>query len=255
MNDTTSRSTHKVFNLKPWTASVDATVAELSSSGGLRLDQTIAYPESGGQQGDCGVITTSGGASVAFSDTRRGPGRLLSLPGFEGVHVEVPIYHTIPAECASLFQVGDRVRVAIDTRRRARLTLSHTASHLLLLGVASVRPEAIDNVIGCSIKEDQARLDFSAAEHFSAAEIYSIQHAANDLVTRNLPIFIERHQDEPDALYWRCDGHAIPCGGTHLDQTGPVGRIAVHRKSIGKGKDRLVCTFPEALAPYDAYTE
>jgi Ser-tRNA(Ala) deacylase AlaX len=254
MNDRpTTRWTQKFFNEFPWVSSIDAVVVE-SRPEGLRLDRTIAYAESGGQEGDCGVITAASGDSVPFSDTQRGPGRLLFLPGFSGVHVEVPIYHTIPANSTSLFHVGDTIRIAIDTQRRARLTLSHSASHLLYLGVKLVRPDAIDNVIGCHIKEDQARFDFSVTERFTADEIVAIQQSANQWVSRSLAIFIDRHVQEPEALYWRCDGYVIPCGGTHLADTGPVGPISVQRKNIGKGKERLICTFPDARPPYDAFT-
>ena len=40
--------------------------------------------------------------------------------------------------------------------------------------------------------------------------------------------------------YWEIEGFArVPCGGTHLKRTGEVGNIALKRKNIGKGKERI----------------
>jgi len=46
--------------------------------------------------------------------------------------------------------------------------------------------------------------------------------------------------------YWEVPGYCrVPCGGTHLRRTGEVGRIALKRKNIGKGKERVEITLLE----------
>ena len=40
--------------------------------------------------------------------------------------------------------------------------------------------------------------------------------------------------------YWEIpDFSRVPCGGTHLRRTGEIGEIALKRKNIGKGKERI----------------
>jgi Ser-tRNA(Ala) deacylase AlaX len=40
--------------------------------------------------------------------------------------------------------------------------------------------------------------------------------------------------------YWEIAGFAqVACGGTHLKSTGEVGKLALKRKNVGKGKERI----------------
>ena len=113
--------------------------------------------------------------------------------------------------------------------------------------------ESEKNVTGCHITEEYARLDFTLPERFVAEQLVEIEQTINSLVERNLPIRTFAHDDEPEAWYWECDGHIMPCGGTHLESTGPVGRASVKRKNMGKGKERLIVTFPSALIDLSKY--
>ena len=247
-----ARATAKLCIAAPWSSASTGTVVEIAN-GRVRLDRTVAYPESGGQEGDRGVLIGAADVDVPFVDTVREPGRVLFLPGFSGVQVDAPIHHVLAEPHANTLHVGERVEVRLDVARRARLTLSHSASHLLFLAVEAVRPGTTAGVIGCHIREDQARFDFSVPARFTEDELARIEEVANSLVARDLPIAVEPHPDEPQALYWRCDGHVIPCGGTHLERTGCIGTLRVSRRSIGKGKERLSCVFPEARAPTHRY--
>jgi Ser-tRNA(Ala) deacylase AlaX len=39
---------------------------------------------------------------------------------------------------------------------------------------------------------------------------------------------------------WEVEGLArVPCGGTHLRTTGEVGALALKRRNVGKGKERI----------------
>ncbi|HNE01040.1 MAG TPA: hypothetical protein PLQ18_04975, partial [Plasticicumulans sp.] len=40
--------------------------------------------------------------------------------------------------------------------------------------------------------------------------------------------------------YWEVEGIArVACGGTHLRRTGEVGVLALKRRNVGKGKERV----------------
>ena len=45
--------------------------------------------------------------------------------------------------------------------------------------------------------------------------------------------------EQNEKRYWKVEGFAKrPCGGTHLKETGEVGKLRLKRKNIGKGKER-----------------
>ena len=51
------------------------------------------------------------------------------------------------------------------------MTTSHSASHLLYVAIKKIRNDAIAGIIGCHIKEAQARFDFRVDRRFSEKEI------------------------------------------------------------------------------------
>lgn len=150
-------------------------------------------------------------------------------------------------------ETGSEVSVRIDIERRMRLSLSHTASHLLYVGIGLHRPDAIPSTLGCHIKPDGARFDFGITDRFTSEQIEQIQASANQLVAQCAAITISADPKIPDARKWHCDGHAIPCGGTHLDNAAAVGPMHVRRKRLGAGKERLSCEFSHAVFDRSRY--
>lgn len=242
------RVTRKLYYEDYRLKSTEANVVAVKS-GAIELDRTIAFPEGGGQEADHGRIITADGRVIRFNDTRKRYGRPLFLPEFPTINVDTIIYHLVEPEDEPILEglaPGDTVQVQIDVDRRARLTLSHTASHLVYLATEQTRPDATANTRGCHIKEDSARFDFGVSDRFDAEQIERITAIAEGFVQRDAQVSVYPHPDEPEALYWECEGQVMPCGGTHLSHAGPIGRLAVRRKNLGKGTERLIITFPEA---------
>lgn len=238
-----TQKTRKLFYEDPLLGSCLATVRSIGGPG-IRFDQTVAFPEGGGQRGDRGMLEVlRTGEQIAFTDTQKGSGRYLLLKDFPSIHVETPIYHVVDESALGKFLVGDEVRITLDVEWRVRLTVSHTASHLLFLGVGALMPEAVENVKGCSITSDYARFDFGVSTRFTPETLDQIQQVANDYVDRDLPVTLFSHAQEPEAWYWECDNKVIPCGGTHLQTTGPMGPLQVRRKNLGKNLERVIVTF------------
>jgi alanyl-tRNA synthetase len=146
---------------------------------------------------------------------------------------------------------GLSVVVRIDRLRRAQLSLSHTASHLVYLGVSEVRPDAVAETLGCHIRIDAGRFDFGVKDRFTLEEVQEIERLANAYVLRRSAVFVYPHERYTDARYWKCEGKVIPCGGTHILSTAPVGLMQIRRKSLGQGKERLSFNFKEAIPDID----
>ncbi|MGV3655379.1 MAG: alanyl-tRNA editing protein [Noviherbaspirillum sp.] len=222
----------------------------------IELDRTVAYPEGGGQEADTGMIIRNNGQSIRFTGAKKLLGRMIFLDEFPNIQVEGVIRHLVHPEDAFLLsacRVGEKVDVAIDIERRARLSLSHTASHLLYIGINQVRPDAIAGIFGCHIKIDSARFDCRVKERITALELQQIAEISSQLASRNSGIEMSSHHLEQEARYWKCEGHVIACGGTHLEHTGAVGPISIRRKCLGTGKERISCEFPSASIALEKY--
>lgn len=232
-----------------------ARVVEVNSYG-VELDRTIAFPEGGGQEGDHGTLTAGDGA-IRFCDARRLFGSPVALAGFPDITAGGCIYHTPvedDRERARSLAPGDEVSVAIDVERRERLTISHTASHLLYMGIVRVRPDLLDGLKGCRITEQYGVFSFETERRLTPEEVRSIEEAANALVEAAVPITMSSpYPETPEARLWRCGDFVVPCGGTHLQNTAAVGRIAVQRKSSGRSQERVKCLFPEARIDLSRY--
>nr|WKF58446.1 Alanine--tRNA ligase [Paraburkholderia busanensis] len=242
------RSTARLYHSDSFLCQIKSIITKIGGDY-IELAQTIAYPEGGGQEADTGTIELAGGQVIRFVHARKMYGQRANLPDFPDIQLGGVVEHVIdPVDIQHLARLkpGDEVSINIDTLRRAQLSLSHTASHLLYLGVGQVRPDAVAWTLGCHIRPDGARFDFGVASRFSLAEVEAIERIANDFVARGSAVRTYAHPDHDDARYWQCEDHVMPCGGTHLSDTAPIGLIAVRRKSMGSGKERLSCQFADA---------
>ena len=209
----------------------------------VELDQTVAFPEGGGQEGDCGVIESVHDANVcvSFYDTQLS----MAFPFFSaGADCKTGgvILHKSHDDL-SKFKIGDQVIVKIDEKRRSDLTKSHSATHLMHCGIKMVRPDVIKNVIGCHIKCDSGRLDFSTEKRFTNEDISEIEKIANEMIENNYEVLMSCHPDAYDVRYWQCREFSMPCGGTHVKRTGEIPPIKIFRKNIGKNKERIYFSY------------
>ena len=200
-------------------------VVNITSEGGIVLDQTVFYPTAGGQPGDSGTLTWDGGA-IDIATTVKGLDDTVVL---------------IPAEPAALPSSGLVVTQAINWDRRHRLMRVHTALHLL--SVVIPLP-----VSGGSIAADKGRLDFDMPEAPEDKE--SLENDLNRLIACDMGVSTEWITDEeldaqPDLVKTmsvqppRGSGKIRlvrigvgnetadlqPCGGTHVANTQEIGRV------------------------------
>jgi Ser-tRNA(Ala) deacylase AlaX len=242
------RRTEKKYYADPYLSRCTAEVVKIEGEW-VELTSTVAYPEGGGQDADYGEILLPSGASLRFIDVKKMYGHSAGLSDFPDIQVDGIILHLIHPEdqhLLAMLLVGTKVTVCIDIPRRAALSLSHTASHLLYLAVGLRRPDAVAATLGCHIRIGNARFDFGVKNRVSSDDLELIQATANGFVERNSPVTLSSHPEVIDARTWHCEGYKIPCGGTHLDATGAVGKLLIRRKSLGANKERLSCEFPDA---------
>jgi alanyl-tRNA synthetase len=151
------------------------------------VDKTPFYGEMGGQCGDSGIgmqISENGKINLPFSVV-------------EILDVKQPFdnyfLHKGKLESGNL-KVGDFINLAIDKKRRDKISANHSATHLL---EATLRKLFGDTVIqkGSSVTESSARYDFTLNKQINKEEQKQIEDIINkiifentDILTKSMPI-------------------------------------------------------------------
>ena len=213
----------------------------------VALDRTVFYPEGGGQQNDLGTIN---GAPV--EDVQK----------FTGVVAHK--MHRIP------FKEGDTVKGVIDAKRRERLMKHHSAIHIVNGLARRVLGSHVWQA-GAMKTPEKATIDLTHYRIPSQEQLDEIEKLANDAVKRNIQTHkhvMERTEAEKRFGMRIYQGPAIPakelrileipgvdteaCGGTHVDETGIIGRIIITKaEKMQDGVIRLTLVAGEAASEYE----
>lgn len=225
----------------------------------LVVNQTPFYAESGGQMGDAGTISGDGGLEAFVSDTQKKLGML---------HV-----HSVKIASGGI-EIGDQIRLWIDTDRRARLRANHSATHVLH---EALRRELGDHVTqkGSLVAPDRLRFDISHPKAISADELWRIENNVNEVIRQNravntrlmtpdeaveegaLALFGEKYGDEVRVVSMGNDDENSKgtysvelCGGTHVNRLGDIGLFhIVSESAVAAGVRRI-----EALTGAEAHS-
>jgi len=204
----------KLFWQDPYRTSLDTRIAAVEGDV-VRLEETIFYAFSGGQESDAGAIS----------------GRTVMEARKDGRDI---VYRLGPDHG---LKAGDSVTVEIDGARRKKLMRLHLAAEIIL-ELAYQNLPGIQK-IGAHIAEDKARIDFEWPENISKL-FPMMQEKANALVAADHEIVSAYSDEGNQRRYWEIAGFArVPCGGTHLKRTGEIGALTLKRVNIGKGKERI----------------
>jgi len=218
------------------------------------LDQTAFYPVGGGQESDGGFIYWDGSAYEVREVVKEGP----------------YVLHRLDAE----IPVGATVRGQVDGRRRAALSLHHTATHIINGAAMRVLGPCVWQT-GALKTEEDARLDITYYGHITDEEARRIEEIANDVVRRNIEVeILQMPRNVAESLYgFRLyQGGVVPgkevrvvkigdfeveaCGGTHVKKTGDIGFVKIKSiDHIQDGVERIVFVASEQALRYVHYLE
>ncbi len=199
------------------------------------LDKTGFYPESGGQDYDTGFLNNV---------------KVLSVHKIGGV-----IIHEVEKP---LFKQGMLVHGRVDAERRKKLTVHHTATHVVNYAARKVLGNHVWQA-GAEKKVDKARLDITHYDNITEEEFKLIEEEANKVVQAGVPVIKEempRVEAEKKYGFRIYQGGAVPssvlrivavddldveaCGGTHVDNTKEIEAIKLLKaKKIKDGVVRI----------------
>ena len=207
----------------------------------VELDQTVFFPEGGGQLSDKGKINEAVVSHVSEKDGH--------------------IYH----ECDKPLEVGTEVKAVLDWKVRLDRMQQHLGEHLLSYACWKLFKA---NNIGFHMNEDDVFIDLDkelTEEELLKAELYT-----NEIIWENRPVHIS-YMDSTEAVKLKEkmrkfnskltgtlrivsveDADICTCCGTHPPFTGMLGSVKVirHEKHKGGCRVEFVCG-SRALADAD----
>jgi alanyl-tRNA synthetase len=208
--------------------------------GGVVLEKTPFYGESGGQVGDRGVIR-SGDALFQVLDTQKQNGDLI-------LHIGRMIQGTLA--------VGTKCRAEVDATARKATALNHSATHLLHAALRRILGEHVTQK-GSLVDPQRLRFDFSHFEPIRAEQLEGIERLVNEQIRANSPVYADIMAKEDAmkagamALFGEKYGEEVRvlrigdfstelCGGVHVERAGDIGLFKIVSESgVAAGVRRI----------------
>jgi len=241
-------ATKKIYYEQPGDVEFEAIVLDQFDRY-IVLDQSLFYPEGGGQPADIGTLVSEDNMVQVATTIKQG---------------EV-ILHRI--EGGSLRR-GDRVKGLIDEEHRRTLMRHHTATHVLLHAAREVLGRHIHQA-GAQKGVESSRIDIRHFKHITPEELVKIEIAANRMVLDDVLVYTgwesrtKAEQKYGFDLYQggvppgseirivRVCGDVQACAGTHCRSTGEIGSIKIIRiEHIQDGIERLEFAAGKAAISY-----
>lgn len=199
---------------------------EAGQQGGVILNETPFYAESGGQVGDRGELRADGLLFEVMDTQKQGQA----------------IIHYGLVKQGSL-KKGLNLEARIDANRRAAIRLNHTATHLLHEALKQVVSTQIQQK-GSLVDAERARFDFAHFSALTAEEILAVEALVNDKIRENIAVetaimaIDEAKKAGAVALFGEKYGDSVRvlrvgdfsmelCGGTHARRTGDIGLFKI----------------------------
>jgi len=227
---------------------VEADSAAAGDQVDVIVESTPFYGESGGQAGDCGIIS-SGSAHLEVVESSRPFSDLI-------------VHHCHVKEGA--VRVGDAVDLTVSGTTRSATARNHSATHLLQTALRTVLGDHVKQA-GSLVSADRLRFDFTHFSAMTADEISRVECLVNGYVMDNAPVVTNQMQISEaieagaTALFGEKYGDTVRvvrvgdvsmelCGGTHVRAAGDIGLFKiVSEAGIAAGVRRI-----EALTGFGA---
>ena len=215
------------------------TLAE-GMEGTIIVNKTPFYATMGGQQGDTGVITCNGSVFEVIDTIRLKGGRV----GHVG------------KVTAGSFNVGDKVTLTVDEKKRIDTAKNHSATHLLQEALRIVLGNHVEQA-GSLVTPDRLRFDFTHFQPMTEEEIEKVEAIVNEQIAKSIDVetkvlaIEDAKKTGAKALFNEKYGYTVRvvcmgdfskefCGGTHVSNTGLINSFKIVSESgVAAGVRRI----------------
>ena len=218
---------------------------EKGDEGIIITNQTPFYGESGGQVGDTGIISNDN-FEFEVTDVQKKLGDLF-------------IHHGKVKK--GIGKIEENIELNINVERRNNIRAYHSATHLLHESLRRVLGKHVTQK-GSLVESERLRFDFSHMRPITPEEINKIEIFVNSMIEKKsevktrimtpkeavdngaLALFGEKYGDEVRVLSMGNEkDHYFStelCGGTHVKNTGDIGKFKIiSQSSIAAGVRRV----------------
>ena len=203
------------------------------------LDQTIFYPQGGGQPYDIGFIKTS---STNFK--------------VEEVRFKDGIVYHIGSLINGELRKGDSVFLSVDEARRAYNSKNHTAGHVIDIAMSNVGMKLTPGR-GYHFPEGAYVEYLGPLDEQERERLFPIlQKEVDAIIAQKLPVSVQMvsaeqlqemaqfvpdyiPKDKPSRVMIIKGYYAIPCGGTHVANVQEIGSLKIEKIKNKKGNVRI----------------
>ncbi len=201
-------------------------IKEIDSRTIIILNETIFYPQGGGQPYDTGIIKNDN-AIFQVEEVR---------------YVNEQVYHIGTYESGNL-SIGQKVELLVDQEKRILHTRLHSTGHLVDMALKEL---SIDWTPGKGYHfpngpyvEYAGNLDGVDKDQLKQ----SIEDKCNEIISRNIETRLVFENDvlqngKPRRIVYYGD-FSIPCGGTHVENLGNIGPISIRKIKQEKENIRI----------------
>ena len=221
----------------------DAARADAAVSGDeavLIVSSTPFYAQSGGQEGDTGLIEGNGFVFRVDDTTKNNNGIILHRGTVEQGEVTV----------------NDKCTLCVNKERREATKRNHTAAHLLQAALRKTLGSHVEQA-GQLVNDKVMRFDFTHFSAMTTEELDVVERQVNEVILAALPVsseektLAEAKAMGAMALFGEKYGETVRvvnaggyslelCGGTHAENTGMLGLFKiVSESSVASGVRRI----------------
>lgn len=236
---------NRIYRTDQYARECSTKVTEVQEKGGLDIiacEDSVFYPEGGGQPSDTGT--------VALGE------KVFEVTSAHDESLEGPVWHYTDAP-AGTFSAGDEVTLAIDWDARFINMQRHLGEHMLS-GTFDSLYGGVNK--GFHMGEDYITIDIDlGGRMLTAEELDLAENMVNQAVWADLPVTVTWFDDYESSLALPVrkkvphDGRVsvvtvgdlsdpydcIACCGTHPSSSGQVGLVALYKCEPNKGMNRV----------------
>lgn len=221
--------------------SATATVVDIAEEGGrtiVILDQTVFYPQGGGQPYDKGIIK-SDNSTFQVEEVR---------------FVDGVVKHIGTSLSGSLGK-GDAVICDVDAERRLLMSRLHSAGHVIDMSIGELGygwmpgkgfhfpdgpyVEYAGELSPDKLEEARGAIEQKANELIGQEIATTIKFMTKEEMTavcRHVPEYLPAGKPARVVFY---GDYAVPCGGTHVSNLSQIKKLTVRKVKLEKGNIRV----------------
>ena len=201
----------------------------------LILDETIFYPQGGGQKSDSGRITSSQGTFIVSVVRMDQNGQVFHYGEFEN----------------GSFVIGESVDLKVDGEGRKLLARLHSAGHLLDCAVTKLQIPGLKPTKGFHFPEG-SYVEYEGNLENPMEYVSQVEKVLNELVEQDLKVKIKEITEEEvkKCGIWVPEGKSARtvsfegfsscgCGGTHVKSSVEIGKVKIRKMVNKKGSLRI----------------